>query len=298
LEEGVFDKGIQVAVRQTIRMDHVLSALFGRRSEKMMSEKTMIQQHAILLDVLGDELLVLILGRCTVRNVFLFRAAGRWSRTLVEGKSFEGLWKTSFRITFQTAYLALVLDDNREWFKDFVEKVEQNPGRKRTAMSVIPAFESFGRKTSLLLRSEDLCYWTLKCFDGDAVIDIKKRIAATLNVPLEDQKLTVRVQRMDDIGDMVVDDVVLEDTMQVTLDLVGEYGMVSLISSVRPSLSSLSSLSNTAGENEELPDENWYRRLRNRITVAWQEHIARFLRIGKWKSQVPVTAGCVQETPM
>lgn len=88
-----------------------------------------VSEPVNFLERLDDELVVDIMGRMTVKQIVRLRVAGTWGKQLIEGSSFSGIWKTAFRIVFTTQYLAIPLDDNRNWYQEFMQVVEQNPNR-------------------------------------------------------------------------------------------------------------------------------------------------------------------------
>eukprot|EP00961_Rhodomonas_salina_P179177 2417597-Rhodomonas_salina.1 len=106
--------------------DKLPDTLADARTQNATIAVHLLPQQSSALD---DELVVDIMGRMTVKQIVRLRVAGTWGKQLIEGSSFSGIWKTAFRIVFTTQYLAIPLDDNRNWYQEFMQVVEQNPNR-------------------------------------------------------------------------------------------------------------------------------------------------------------------------
>eukprot|EP00286_Rhodomonas_abbreviata_P004586 CAMPEP_0181335868 /NCGR_PEP_ID=MMETSP1101-20121128/27084_1 /TAXON_ID=46948 /ORGANISM="Rhodomonas abbreviata, Strain Caron Lab Isolate" /LENGTH=332 /DNA_ID=CAMNT_0023446063 /DNA_START=149 /DNA_END=1148 /DNA_ORIENTATION=+ len=187
-------------------------------------------------------------------------------KAVVEGRGMVSLWKIAFRLVFRNLYCDLPIDEARDWFKLYVETVEQNPMHRQRANALVPHLERFVRQSpDILVRTYESAkdssstnllssprpeYWLIRCYDGDAVIDVKKRIQQKLNIPVEEQHLSILHPWIDELGEQVLATRNMFDMDQVTLDLVPESGIVDLSSTSSPHLTVMHYTMNRIGSED------------------------------------------------
>lgn len=213
--------------------------------------------------MINHELLASMLGMLPVRYILMFRATCKTGNNVVEGNAMVPLWKTAYRLVFKERYKGLPADDSRRWFRCFLETVHQLSGRRHRASAVVPTTQRFVRQSpNIMVRTfarqhghlpgvrAHPEYWLIKCYDGDAVIDVKKRIQKKLLIPIQEQVLSIQRVAVDEFGEQVLVSHAFADMQQVTSELVPDCGILDLECMSTPHLAM------GAGVDEDLSRSN------------------------------------------